>query len=591
VRKSVRVVVLSVVVSLVAVAMTVVSPPPAHAVVIDASPDQASCDNGSVTHTWTAVGLARPVIASMTVGGETVPDATNPTNGRIGAAICANFADARKVGLIFYRKNGSNLHQDLTGALTPSGNPVTTNTPISVTMTNLGALAEFYSFSLAYGNVSSWTTSGLGTPGASLSFTINPAARVLVTGSGQSAGCSATPPMCNATASDQDILGASIDFDFDQAGTFSAFSGSYFGVVSAVAGFVTRSHSDPEAIEATLGAPHFKADGTTLNVGSMQAFLPSSVLANILGLTGTVGAEDIAVTRSVNSAATDAPFSVTSVAGGVVVRLNDVTFSSPTYTIKKSSGATTPPAKPATKAILESPSGNGYYVIAEDGGVFAFGDAPFHGSMGGQHLNAPVVGAALSNSGNGYLLFAADGGVFAFGDASFQGSMGGRFLAGRVIGGASTSAHGYVLFGADGGVFAFGDARFAGSMGGKHLNAPVIGGASTPSGHGYRLFAADGGVFDFGDAQALGSAAGLRLSAPVVAGIATPSGNGFRLFAADGGVFAFGDAEYAGSMAGRPLAAPIVGAAATASGHGYWLTGADGGVFAFGDAPFNGSGV
>ena len=35
---------------------------------------------------------------------------------------------------------------------------------------------------------------------------------------------------------------------------------------------------------------------------------------------------------------------------------------------------------------------SGYWLVAEDGGVFAFGDAAFYGSMGGHHLNAPVVG-------------------------------------------------------------------------------------------------------------------------------------------------------------------------------------------------------
>ena len=29
-----------------------------------------------------------------------------------------------------------------------------------------------------------------------------------------------------------------------------------------------------------------------------------------------------------------------------------------------------------------------------DGGIFAYGDAPFLGSMGGQRLNAPMVGIA-----------------------------------------------------------------------------------------------------------------------------------------------------------------------------------------------------
>ena len=41
------------------------------------------------------------------------------------------------------------------------------------------------------------------------------------------------------------------------------------------------------------------------------------------------------------------------------------------------------------------PRANGYWQVASDGGIFNFGDARFHGSMGGQRLNAPVVGMAV----------------------------------------------------------------------------------------------------------------------------------------------------------------------------------------------------
>ena len=41
-------------------------------------------------------------------------------------------------------------------------------------------------------------------------------------------------------------------------------------------------------------------------------------------------------------------------------------------------------------------------VVASDGGIFAFGDAPFYGSMGGQPLNKPVVGMAATPTGHGY---------------------------------------------------------------------------------------------------------------------------------------------------------------------------------------------
>ena len=51
---------------------------------------------------------------------------------------------------------------------------------------------------------------------------------------------------------------------------------------------------------------------------------------------------------------------------------------------------------------------------ARDGGVFAYGTAQFAGSMGGQRLNAPVVGMAATPDGGGYWLVAADGGVFSF---------------------------------------------------------------------------------------------------------------------------------------------------------------------------------
>ena len=41
-----------------------------------------------------------------------------------------------------------------------------------------------------------------------------------------------------------------------------------------------------------------------------------------------------------------------------------------------------------------TPDGGGYWVVASDGGIFSFGDAAFHGSMGGKPLNKPIVGMA-----------------------------------------------------------------------------------------------------------------------------------------------------------------------------------------------------
>jgi hypothetical protein len=44
--------------------------------------------------------------------------------------------------------------------------------------------------------------------------------------------------------------------------------------------------------------------------------------------------------------------------------------------------------------MASTPDGGGYFEAATDGGMFAFGDAVFLGSMGGQPLNAPIVGIA-----------------------------------------------------------------------------------------------------------------------------------------------------------------------------------------------------
>ena len=72
--------------------------------------------------------------------------------------------------------------------------------------------------------------------------------------------------------------------------------------------------------------------------------------------------------------------------------------------------------------------------MASDGGIFNFGDAGFLGSMGGKHLNKPVVGIAGTSTGAGYTEVASDGGVFNFGDSAFTGSMGGMHINKPMVG-------------------------------------------------------------------------------------------------------------------------------------------------------------
>ena len=82
------------------------------------------------------------------------------------------------------------------------------------------------------------------------------------------------------------------------------------------------------------------------------------------------------------------------------------------------------PSAPAPAAPAPAPDPAGYWIVGSDGGVYAYGSAPFKGSTGAMKLNRPVVGLAPTPRGEGYWLVASDGGIFSFGDASFRGSTG-----------------------------------------------------------------------------------------------------------------------------------------------------------------------
>ena len=94
--------------------------------------------------------------------------------------------------------------------------------------------------------------------------------------------------------------------------------------------------------------------------------------------------------------------------------------------------AGTPLQRPVV-GITPTATRNGYWLVASDGGIFSFGDAAFYGSIPGlglhpagsgqpNSLDAPIVGMVPTSPVTGYFMVASDGGVFAFGDARFEGS-------------------------------------------------------------------------------------------------------------------------------------------------------------------------
>jgi hypothetical protein len=214
---------------------------------------------------------------------------------------------------------------------------------------------------------------------------------------------------------------------------------------------------------------------------------------------------------------------------------------------------------------------NGYWLDASDGGVFAYGITQFYGSIPGlglhpagsgvpNSLNAPIVGMVPSIDDGGYFMVASDGGVFAFGDAHFAGSCPG-------IGGCSGSAvavmpdhsgNGYWLVTSTGNIYTFGDAPYFGAPG----HGTVTSAVATPDGLGYWILLSDGEVFAYGDAGKLGAPPATNFNGfdPANAIFTTSDGAGYWVSSAQGAVFNFGDAPNNGGMSGTHLNGSIIAA-------------------------------
>ena len=177
-------------------------------------------------------------------------------------------------------------------------------------------------------------------------------------------------------------------------------------------------------------------------------------------------------------------------------------------------------------------------------------------------LNQPIVGIVPSANGQGYYMVASDGGVFAF-NSTFAGSCPGiGGCAGAAVAVApDASGKGYWLVTATGQIYAFGNAQYFGAPGPQ--NSPITSMVRTPDGGGYYILDAVGQVFAYGDATYLGglpagAASGLD---PATAIFDTADGGGYWIATALGKVYRFGDAPDDGDMSGTHLNGPIIAAA------------------------------
>jgi hypothetical protein len=79
-------------------------------------------------------------------------------------------------------------------------------------------------------------------------------------------------------------------------------------------------------------------------------------------------------------------------------------------------------------------------MAAADGGVFAFGNAGYFGSVPAQGVAdpKPVVSISPAPDGQGYWLTASNGSLYRYGSAVFLGSLGGLTLAEPIVGASSS---------------------------------------------------------------------------------------------------------------------------------------------------------
>jgi hypothetical protein len=249
-----------------------------------------------------------------------------------------------------------------------------------------------------------------------------------------------------------------------------------------------------------------------------------------------------------------------------------------------------------TVALVPTATGEGYWIVGCDGGVYGFGDAPALAPVSRAASAPPIVGAARARR-DGLWLVAADGSVLPLGGVDAL-QLRPRPAEPIVAVAGTADGRGIVAVTATGTVHVAGSARAFGARV-PSGSAPVVDVAVRPQGDGYWIARADGTVLGVGDARVLGSDAVLTSPYDVITGIASsPSGNGYWLAHGAGTVTGYGDAAVTGDAvrnldsmppdvaavyASMPYP-PVVAIVAQPSGDGQWIVQDNGKVTAVGGA-------
>ena len=225
---------------------------------------------------------------------------------------------------------------------------------------------------------------------------------------------------------------------------------------------------------------------SALSVITLLPVLAASMLLAQLPIGGSV-ASIVVQSNQTSSAPSVSPAYIVASSSGAVVPFADAgdygSFIEPNPATLPTPPTTTPPTTTTAPSSEANPTSfvpinpqspvvsmaatvdsAGYWLLTQNGEVFSFGDAQYHGGLGANSVNQQAVALVTTSNSTGYWIASAQGSIYSFGEAKNYGSAADISLAKPIVSMAATSdSQGYWLVASDGGIFAYGDAYFSGS--------------------------------------------------------------------------------------------------------------------------------
>lgn len=221
--------------------------------------------------------------------------------------------------------------------------PQTTVTPtidaatvidMTVALNSLGKNLRWTGIS---GDLLYWRTTNLGQDDATVHIKFRPAPEPYVDAAlFPNTGCTGTPiSNCSIPSATADVLKAELILSLDDT-LDPVLTGAAFATQNAIAGFLLPGGS-PQAptLDVQVASTHTKSDGTTPQLGTLQAFIPNAGLVNLYGVLPS-DASAFTTTRvgaaGTNDAPTYTPWTAAAEGSdGLLISVQGITFSVPKY--------------------------------------------------------------------------------------------------------------------------------------------------------------------------------------------------------------------------------------------------------------------